>query len=153
MYFWNIQALKQQLIKTGLSEKNSFYYILIYLIMGTINIDIIFPTTVLNQWDYLTAASDMFITMIGIITAFRVNGGNKGEKFAERFFSISFVICIRFFVLFLSPLIVYLIFLGEFNFDPVETTVVSFITNLIFLSIFYARIAKHIRDVAKATYE
>jgi hypothetical protein len=158
MYFWNITKLKQQLIENGLTEKQLLYYILIFIALSLIGIEIegYFPYTEPNIWQYVGSALNVFIPIIGTTAAFRGNGGNAGIKFAERYFSISFVVSIRFLALSM-PLM--LLMMGYWSFAygldgdkwPDSPDFFEVIIAFIFYVAMYARIVKHIADVAKAT--
>jgi len=154
MYFWKIKLLKQQLIEQGLSEKQLFYYILIYVALSFIVIEMAgyFPNETPNAWDYFQSSMNIAIPIIGTIFAFRANGGNEGVRFAERYFSISLVVAIRFSVL-LFPIMAVLMTYWFFNCD-VQNEFHSSQPEVVLFSIWdialYGYITKHIRQVAKA---
>ncbi len=151
MYFWNINKLKQQLIETGLTEKQLLYYILIHAFpSGSISSE-----SESDLWVYAASITAVLIFLIGTILAFRANGGNSGIKFAERYFSISFVVSIRLLPLLISLgmlVAVYLGFTYKLN-DNKWSDAPDFIWGIIifiYCIAVYARIIKHIGDVAKA---
>lgn len=156
MYFWKIKLLKQHLINNGLTEKQLFYYILIYAGLGALGVEMVgyFPNTEPDLWTYVSSAMNILIPILGTIAAFRENGGSSGIKFAERYFSIGLVVTLRFLVL-LIPIIClmvgYWIFTNGLHNDtpettsPLETIVIS-----IWYAALYFYIAKHIGNVAKA---
>jgi hypothetical protein len=144
MYFWNINKLKQQLIETGLTERQLFYYILIAVAFEAISYEMTtyLPYTEPNSWSYVESVFNILIPIIGSIAAFRANGGDSGIKFVERYFSIGFVVSIRFLIL-LIPLIG----LVDWPDYPNSIDVITFSSLYVAM---YARIVKHIADVAKA---
>jgi hypothetical protein len=167
VYFWNINKLKQQLIETGLTEKQLFYYLLIFIAVMIIGLEApAFEPYESNFWGKCEAISSIVTTIVGTITAFHVNGGDSGVKFAERYFSIGFVISIRF-IIFLIPMIpvaiisYYLTFVLQYgwiepNVDvmfPDSENVTEFVLISIWEILLYVRIVKHIGDVARTKHD
>jgi membrane protein YdbS with pleckstrin-like domain len=156
MYFWKIGKLKQQLIEQGLTEKQLFYYILIYVALIAIDIEITgyFPYTEPDLWAYVSSALNIFIPIIGTIAAFRANGGSSGINFAERYISISFVVSIQFFVLgflLIGVMMGYWCFnYGLENEWPDYPDWVAIIIAYIYYTMMYVYIVKHIGNIAKA---
>jgi hypothetical protein len=156
MYFWNINKLKQHLIETGLTERQLFYYILIAVAVEAISLETIGygSNTEPNLWSYIESAFNILIPIISTIAAFRANGGDSGIKFVERYFSIGFVVSIRFLV-WLIPLMVLVIGSSGviYGFENDLPDFPNSIYVIIFSSWYvamYVRIVKHIGDVAKA---
>ncbi|MGI9283660.1 MAG: hypothetical protein ACR2PX_29140 [Endozoicomonas sp.] len=91
----------------------------------------------------------ILIAILGTIYVFRSNGGASGEDFLGRFFSIGFVMTIRFLTI-LIPLTVALTFyyMAEF---PEGETIVTTPLDIAFFNIWYGclfwRIGKHITDL------
>lgn len=90
MYFWNINRLKQQLIETGLTEKQIFYYIFIFVALEAISIETTgyYPYTEPDLWSHVGSALNIIIPIIGTIAAFRANGGSSGINFVERYIGL-----------------------------------------------------------------
>jgi hypothetical protein len=159
MYFWNINKLKQQLIETGLTEQQLFYYILIVLAAEVICNELItyLPYTEPNSWSCIESALNILIPILGTIAAFRANGGDSGIKFVERYFSIGFVVSIRFLVL-LIPLMALLIgssgviYGFKDNLPDLPNSIEVIISSSWYAAV-YMRIVKHIGDVAKAQHD
>ncbi len=156
MYFWKIKLLKQYLINNGLTEKQLFYYILIYAGLGALSVEMVgyIPDTEPDLWAYVSSAMNILIPILGTIAAFRANGGSSGTKFAERYFSIGLVVTLRFLVL-LIPIVclmaVYWIFTNGLNSNPSETRLpLETIVISVWYAALYLHIAKNIGDVATA---
>ena len=156
MYFWKIKQLKQHLIEHGLTETQLFYYILIYVALSVIGMEVVgyFPHTEPDSWAYFDSVLNILIPVIGTIAAFYANGGSAGSKFAERYFAIGFVITMRFTAL-LIPLVVLLaIYLGFTSEVENEAFIASphieFQIFLIWYAAMYVFIVKHISNVANA---
>ena len=159
MYFWNIRKLKQQLINEGLTEIQLFYYVLIYIALSALSLELLtyFPsTTEPNQWTYIESVINFLIPILGTIAAFHANGGSSGTKFPERYFSIMFVACNRFLVLLIALAILRVGCLAIANrlvISAMQSS--SFFDSMIYSCIWYAAlyfyIAKNVGDVAKTS--
>jgi hypothetical protein len=151
MYFWKIENLKKDIQEKKITEKDNFIYFFITTILGLtlIDLDLFISSEGTSIWDILNNAwrevSNVFIVILGILFAFKANGGTSGTNFLEKFFSISFVISIRF------TDILILIFIGlglhHFFFKAQETTFLDTFVIFIWHTGMYWRIFKHIRDV------
>lgn len=159
MYFWKIKDLKDELIKNGLSQKSIFIYILLYVLLGQLFVEVscIFPSEeVATTTDYIQMIFDLAVVGIGTYLCFYANGSDKGQQFSERYFSIGFVVGLRFMVLLLPIVIVFGIVAGilsetsGLDLDgPVFNYGVLVIVSA-WLVAMYWRIIAHINDVAKA---
>jgi hypothetical protein len=103
MIFWNIKLLKQRLIDEGLSQNHLFAYIFIHIMFyeysfATCSYDSIEDP---NIYDHVASIANITTYFFGTILIYRVNSGSEGKQFAERFFSIGFVVGVRFSVLFI----------------------------------------------------
>ncbi len=159
MYFWNIKALKKHIVETGLSEAQVFYYILLFVgLMSAANeANGYVGRTAANAWDYLDSAVTIAIDLIGTYAVYRANGGAAGSNFAAKYFSIGFVVFLRF-----IPLGVALLF-GVVAYDlytqpstapeSPDTTTTGWLDVVAPAALYialYARTAKHVRDTARA---
>ena len=154
MYLWKIDQLKKKLSTDGLTEKQLYYYILIYVAVNSIGVETIgfFPHESPTIWSYAGAIINISIAVFGTAMVFRANGGESGVQFAARYFSISLVAIIRF-ILFSIPLTaVLMLYLfasdGLASDIPVDAILDS--VSAIWYTLFYAYIIKHIRQVATA---
>ena len=102
MYFWNIEKLKQTINNGGLSESAQFIYLLIWIILS-----ILAQATYIgdnfNDIKY-SFAIDLIFSVLGIIYLYKCNGGSKGNRFVEKYFSIGLVVSIRWFIFVLLPM-------------------------------------------------
>ena len=159
MYFWNIKALKKELVANTLTESQVFAYFLTMLALNVIVYESIplFPnaeeTTV---WDYAGYVGSVVFTVGGTLLAYRVNGGSAGKDFLTRYFPLMWVLTVRFLVfllpLFVVALIPMLYFSGTEAADEDSATLSMYVVILgwaCFL-VFYYRLAVHMRDVTRA---
>lgn len=154
MYFWRIELLKKQLIERGITESQHYCYILIYVALSAISVELMryFPDELPNAWTYLGSIINAAIPIFGTMLIFRANGGVSGVQFAARYFSIGLVATIRFLVL-LIPLMAVLMIYWFSSYDSTDeipsgaTEIVLFST---WYALLYAYIAKHVREIAQA---
>lgn len=163
MYFWNITALKQELVANALTESQVFAYFLAVLTleMLTFQLTALFPGTgETGIWDYVGFVGSVVFTVGGTLIAYRMNGGSTGKGFLGRFFPLLWVLTVRFLV-FLLPLLVVamipLFFFSErlFGTDAADEEFAGLSMYVVILSwiwflAFYYRLAVHLRDVARA---
>ena len=154
MYFWKIDLLKQQLSAHGLTEKQLYHYILVYVALSALGIEAIgyIPEVSPNSWSYVQSIINIAIPIFGTIMAFRANGGVTGVHFAARYFSIGLVATIRFMVLLIPIMIAMMIYwFSSYDMEnEIPTTGIEVALFSIWYALLYAYIAKHIRQVAVA---
>ena len=155
MYFWKIDKLKENL-KNGLNQKATFMYILFYVLLAQFFTELSSITPLeepASTNDYIQIIFDLAAVGIGTYLCYFANGSNSGQQFAERYFSISFVIGLRFTAIFIPVTIGFFIFgeiIGLDFEDPMLNYYAQTIISLWLITVYW-RIIVHIRDVAKAT--
>ena len=145
MYFWRIEKLKKSLSKNKPSQKDVFYYYLALSALGVIfiNLPIEFYSNISYRW--IDWGVTILASLVSLIGSYIANGGSKGDDFFERFFSIYFVINIRYFVfVFLASLLIGVISGGI---DPEKITLI--ITTLFNFLMSYKTIT-HINEVSSS---
>ncbi len=151
MYFWKIEALKEDIKSNKFTEKDRFVYGLIYIVLCAAGMEamIRLPIESPNIWDTIGSLGNILIPLIGTIIAYRSNGGATGKDFLGRYFSIGFVVSIRFLVL-LIPMCAALVAYYIYAF-PDEEPIVSTPVDILLFTIWYAflfwRISKHVSDI------
>ncbi|EGQ8047253.1 hypothetical protein HYO05_23050 [Vibrio parahaemolyticus] len=101
MYIWNIKSLKEQIRSGRLTEKDRFIYMFLTLIFTVLGIELALriPIESGNVWDTISSVSSVLIPILGTLLAYKANGADNGTDFLGRYFSISFVVTVRFFAL------------------------------------------------------
>ncbi len=159
MYFWNIKKLKEELVRDGLSQRSTFMYILVSVVLAQFFVEIgfLFPSKdALNAIDYIKPFIDLSVVGAGTCLCFYANGSGSGVQFAERYFSISFVVGLRFMALLIPLALVTGFAVGivktVIGIDSVGSAIHYAILALVrvWLVIMYWRIVTHISNVAKA---
>lgn len=156
MYFWKIKNLREHLIQGGLSQHALFVYVLLNVIFYEAMLEAtgLFPTEgETTSIDWLWALINTLAVATGTWLCYYFNGGASGKEFAERYFSISFVVSLRVIALMLPVMSVgFIIFLGEETEGDAEgqaelwTNVIA----LIWAAGYYWRVITHINVVARA---
>jgi len=97
MYFINIKQLKQDIVNKEFTEKDRFIYMFIYIAIYAIIYELAFfeNSTAPVMSDYISSIGTVIITVIGTYYLYRANGGNDGEDFLGRYFSITWVVSMR----------------------------------------------------------
>ncbi len=102
--FWNITRLKERIRACEITERETFGYLLVWLVIFPVLGAFGTPdTTSPTIWVWTTVYWVIF--GIGLYFAYRENGGANGKDFTTKFLSIGFVEAIRFLPLTLLGLV------------------------------------------------
>ena len=151
MYFWKIEALKTDIREGNLTEKQKFIYAFIYIFSceALLNLAAFTPNLDLNMWDGIYSVSSVIIMTVGTLFAFKANGGSLGTDFLGKYFSIGFVVVIRFGVI-LIPISAGIFSYSYYAF-PEDSDITSSSWDTVPVIVWYAalywRTVIHIRDV------
>ncbi|GHF98071.1 hypothetical protein [Thalassotalea marina] len=151
MYFWKIEKLKEDIRTDNVRENDRFIYAFIYISLSVIGMEAMMymPIESPNIWDTVYSISNLIIPIAGTFFAYKANGGANGSDFLGRFFSINFVVSIRFIAL-LIPMLIALLAYYMYTFpgnQEIVTTPIDVIPFQIWLIFLYVHICKHISDV------
>lgn len=151
MYIWKIEKLKKQIKNDKLTEKDRFIYVFIYVVLSAIVNEVmtLLPLENGNVWDLINSLAYIVIIALGTLLAFKANGSNNGVDFVGKYFSIGFVVGIRFMV-FAIPLYILLFLYYFYAFEEGEDIPSSYIDVLPFIFWYIAmfwRINVHIKTV------
>ena len=156
MYLWNISELKKVLMLDQLSEQYKFYYLFINMLLFAVfsDISMFFPTEV-TIVDKVNSILGVVIQSIGLIIAFKLNGGKEGKEFLSRCTSLYVSLSFRFIIFTLCFMLLNIGFMGLLSF-VIPNKYLGDISNIIDMSfipifeiVFFWRLAVHIRDVNK----
>lgn len=145
MYFWNIKKLKKDIKNDKLTEGESFKYFFVNLLIISLFSLIPFNST---SPIFLSALS-LLITVLGTYYLYKMNKGKKGKNFLDKYFALSWVFGIRFFVTILLPavfsvIVILTILLGE----AVESNLyLDTFLELIFIA-YYWLLGRHMKNVS-----
>jgi len=152
MYFWKIEKLKQDLLENGLSQGALFKYIFIYVFLSALSYELTyyFVSEESTRLDYIQSAINMGLVGFATYFCYVANGGSNGTDFAERFFSIGFVVSIRFIVL-LVPISIAMCLLF-WDSEDMSTTWYEIALLTGWAALLYWRVVYHINQVAKQAH-
>ncbi|WP_221799301.1 hypothetical protein [Oceanobacter mangrovi] len=151
MYFWKIEELKEDIRASDFRENDRFIYAFLYLGLSAIGMEVMMymPVENPNIWDLVDSIGNIIIPIAGTFFAYKANGGANGSDFLGRFFSINFVVAIRFIAL-LIPMSIALVAYYMYTFPGdqyIVSTPADTIPFQIWLAFLYVRTCKHISDV------
>ena len=151
MYIWKIDKLNQQLISSELSEPDAFKYIMANTILYSLAM---IEYTTPNEYDTYNGILGVFLSIIGVWFIYKCNGGKNGKYFIGRYISISWVVFVRFTVLFLLPAAIAMIAVQELYMGGMteQTTVMDMTLIIISEIVYFLWLGKHINYVAKQTH-
>ncbi|AEF55318.1 hypothetical protein [Marinomonas posidonica] len=150
MYFWNIEALKNDIRADNFSEKERFIYFVIYFVFSAIGLELVMymPIENANLWDYVDSFLNILIVLVGTVFAYKANGSSSGNDFLGKYFSISFVVLIRFLIYLIPLLVSYIIYYEyAYSYEEVATNYIDVIPFLVLSSLLYWNICRHIEQV------
>ncbi|MBI5119051.1 hypothetical protein HZA56_21515 [Candidatus Poribacteria bacterium] len=143
MYFWRIEELKSKMKSAPLSERETLPYFLVFLLSTEFASLIPSPPT-MNYWDYATIIYGAALTLLGTLYLYRLNGGNGGAFFVQRYLALGWVTALRVIAGALPAFVVLNIFIRMPN-DGNGFSFGYFALVGLFL---YQRLGRHIHDIA-----
>ena len=154
MYFWKIESLKEDFSSGSFTDRELIPYVVLYAGLYAIGIELMgyLPYEDINVWTYVSSVMNILIPVVGTIYAYKMNGGGGGSNFASKYFSIGFVVSVRFMV-YLIPVIILMFIYWEITYRETEDMHMSVVEVFLFSSWYvflYLRMAKHIGDTAHA---
>jgi len=147
MYFWNTNKLKENLQDKSLTDSEVLPYFILNMIF--ISIPLSDSWEDYNSWDYFDEVLSFLLPILGTIYAYLKNNGKNGSHFLQRYFSLGWVLSLRFCVL-LIIISLFLLLIDYFITDSLNSKTQWF-ESLAFLGVqigYYYRLGFHIEDVA-----
>jgi hypothetical protein len=147
MYFWNITALKEDLIADSVTERNRLGY---FLWSGGMYVLGAFPLGDANMWDRLDWVGMLIVFVFGSLYAYRCNALGDGRDFLTRIIALGWVFGVRFTVSIVIPVVIAAFVIEEIAMGEVAETTTPFQTAALILLevVFYWRLGHHVKDVA-----
>ena len=139
MYIWNIKKLRKNL-ETWLSEKDNAKYLIANIILYMISWSMI-PYMITTYYWLEIMLIYFLLVIFWFIYTYKLNWWNNWKNYLSKYLSLSFVINIRWFVLFIVPtFIIYIILLSFLFFDNIweytENNIVSILDFIIQLFLY-----------------
>ena len=156
MYFWDIDGLKEQLSRRALPRR--IIYLQFVLLIAALEILRLLPYLLpgvlggSDYWRLLNYAVHILTLVMGTMYCYQCNGGDGGEAFFERLFSLFWVFGIRYSVLVMMPAGILFGLATEVVLKrPEWLGWANSVLDASLLVVFYARLGFHIQDVAKTS--
>lgn len=156
MYFWKIKQLREHLIQQGLGQHALFFYIFLFTVVTQLFMEFgfLFPVEKTPEGgDYWWAVFSTAAVGVGTWLCYYANGRGAGREFAERYFSIGFVVGLRTLALFI-PVLICIVVIGvviteETGPDSQRVNTVVDAAAMIWVIAYYWRVITHINAVAR----
>jgi hypothetical protein len=151
MYIWRIELLKSELRSGPLPASRLLPYLVgLGILMAVIGqMPLFLPALDPNQWDVVNLVGTVLATIIGLVAAYRSNGGQNGSDFAARLLALAWVLGWR-----LIPVLL-LLMLGGMIIEPspatgdrAPTTAAVAIATLGYQTLYYWRLCAHLSDIS-----
>lgn len=100
MYYWKVESLKEDIVNGAFTDKQLIPYMVLYVGLYALSMEITgyLPYEHVNNWTYILSVLSVLIPITGTIYAYKCNGGSNGKNFASKYFSIGFVVSVRFLI-------------------------------------------------------
>ncbi len=147
MYFWNTTKLKNRLREKSLTDGEVFPYFILFIL--TMSIPVSSCWEYYDVSDYILEARYFFIPIFGSMYAYVKNNGKGGSQFLQRYFSLSWVLLLRFTFL-LTLIFALLFFIDNFAVEILNTKTQWFVSSIFFAFqlAYYFRLGFHMKDLA-----
>lgn len=148
MYFWNIEALKAQLVQGPLSDRQVLPYLVAYsVLIAAIGL---IPGYSMNTWDFIGAGWSVVLAVVGTLYVYRQNGGGSGQHLLQRYLAIGWVVSIRWVAAMVAVVAVYYGFIEAFSQASEVTTWPEVLVLAAAETALYWRMGHHVFQVAQA---
>jgi len=163
MYFWNVNALVDDLKHDRVTQKEQFKYYLLFSIVTVIFMDPYFyDGSTYNIYDLLNSILSVLITAFGTYYCFKINSSGDNKDFIVRMILLGLPIAIRAVVIFIPLMFVAMTIEAFFIISPdmdVEkldnfgdkATLSSVIYLALFLIGYFWYLAKKIKEVSTSS--
>lgn len=151
MYFWDIESLKEDIRRGEFGDKELLPYIVISVLFYSLAMELTWFIPSIedyNQWDIATSIIAILSTVAGTIYVYKKNGGAEGNNFANKYFSIGFVVGLRFLFYFFGFMILLGMYFGFVSSEQEDTstTFVEVVFFFIWYVWFYYSMGKHTEE-------
>lgn len=137
MYFWNLKKVEHLLAEKKLSDADMFPYLLVTTFLYTL---VLFPISwEVNKWDIIGHLITIIISLYGIYYIYTKNGWRDSKHFLDRYIVLSWVVGIRWILVFFLPIFIVYLIIVQFTIWIPDTTLWQDITlyNLLYILFFY----------------
>ena len=145
MQFFRYSAVKEKLRTRTLTDGEALPYLL--SMFGFIAVAVVFPLTVGSHlWDRVNQGGTILLAILGLLYAYRQNGGATGHDLALKYIVLGEIVVARYFIV-CVPLGIALVWLGT-QLGLRDRTMGWYDTSLwlVFQIVAYQRLGRHIAD-------
>jgi len=145
--WWRIEGLKSQLSARPHTDRE----ILPYTVANgaLVGLSFTFPPANPNVWDTLGGVVAAPLIVLGVLWAYRQNGGHAGRDFLQRYFTIGWVTSIRLLPVVLLAAAVLFVIKGAPADETLQTTSVDVLVTAALVGVYYQRVGSHMKQVAQ----
>ncbi|TAE76898.1 MAG: hypothetical protein EAZ65_03430 [Verrucomicrobia bacterium] len=149
MYFFSYQPLKERLKNRKVCDREALPYLVVFSALTAAACLGDFEKSP-NGWDYLDASLAIALAIVGVIHAYRQNGGASGFDLIQKYVVLGWVVSLRCLVVLLPCAMLAYSFAGALELVGEETTGVDVLISTVFGSLIYYKIGQHIGDTRSA---
>ncbi len=155
MYILNIKALKKDIIAGKMKNGQSFPYFFIFMFITTVGAQMLsyLPSETKNLWDHLSLIGNMVVYVATTLWLYKLNGGNEGHYFYDKYFSIELVTLIRYLILSIPFLFLVIVFLEGINLEIEERSIYDFFLAMVWMLGYNLYFVYHFGDVVRQEKE
>jgi hypothetical protein len=147
MYYWRIDSLKRELATKVFTDERVLPY---FFWLGGITTAIIsLPAAEANRWDVTNSFVSVILFLAGSWYAFLCNGASSGTQFFARYFTLAWVLSVRFAVMSAVPFIAVIVLFSSP--DSMDSTPGSAAVSVVVECLYYWRLCVHMRYVASTS--
>ncbi len=149
MIIFKFDIAKEKLRNRDFTDQKILpYFIIFFLLYSNIFFDNV--GTTVNSWDYLSGILSSMVSVLGIVYAYKCNGGSDGYDFIQKFVIINLIVFIRC-IFFILLFMFFAVIIGnKFGFINNKASTIYDVIILVIVEVFFfQRIGHHIRDTIK----
>jgi hypothetical protein len=151
MDFISYQPLKEKLRNRTFTDRQALPY---FILSSVLSVPV--PTSgTANSLDWVLTGCGVLITALGLLYAYRKNGGSDGVDFIKKFIALGWIALVRWTLVFIPLSVIVMIAIGHFG-GPIDESVKVEVIEwfqlfgpCIFMIGLFQRIGWHIKDTVE----
>jgi hypothetical protein len=145
MYFVKYHPLKEKLRDRSVSDREALPYLMVFA--GLTTLVGAFPMFEgFNELDFVSGVLSVVFAILGVLYAYRCNGGREGFDLIQKYVVLGWVVAVRCLLAFIPLMIVAYIGGEVLGVITDETGLFDIALIAVFEIVIYQRIGRHIRD-------
>jgi len=148
MYFIKYNPLKEQLRERSFTDRDGLPYYILYVAASTFLLG--FPLTRTDGLEVLSASINSIVVILGILYAYRKNGGISGYDFMQKSIVLGWIVFFRCFWLFFLVSVVFgYLAKKALGLTFGSSTWIDIVESALFIAFYSQRLGRHIQDTNK----